>query len=989
MTTEQLLDEIERLKKTIAEMELEKTGLEVAQTALRHDEERFRSLFDNSPLGYQSLDADGRMTEVNKAWLETLKYERSEVIGRWFGEFLTPEYVAPFKRQFEEFKKTGGIHSVEIDMTTKSGEIVQVAFDGQVGYDSAGEFRQTHCIMRNITELKRSAQATKDSEVLFQTIFEQAGVGVAQCCTKSGRFLRVNKIFCDLFNCSAEDLASKTLDKLFSPNELEISAKACEPYDFAAEGGFSKEVKRFTKNGSTVWIHLTVSPLSTESGGSTGMIIIAQNVTYQKLAKEALRESEERYRRLVESSLIPVVVTTLDDSKILFVNKAAADYFGASIEELLIGNTSGFWANLDERTRFASLIKKHGKVENFQAELKHHSGVSKWILLSAGKIHFDGQEAIFGLLNDITDRVMWEEAIKRKVVALTQPLNDPESIRFSDLFDVDEIQNLQDIFAEAAGVSSLITYPDGTPITRPSNFCRLCKDIIRKTEVGLANCYLSDALLGKLNTTGPTIQPCLSGGIWDAGASITVGGKHIANWLVGQVRDADLDEEEMLEYADKIGVDRQVYREALAEVNIMSREQFDKVANAVFAFAKELSVKAYQNVQQARFLAERERNEEILIQTERFRAVADLAAGVAHNFNNLLQIVLGSCNLAMINLETGDLAALKANIEQIMEHSKFGAETVRRLNTFARMGANSHSSATDFDLSILAREAAELTSSWWKTDLEKKGIKVSLDMDLDRECIVHGHKNEIFEVVVNIIKNAAEAIHRDGQISIRSVTRNNLAKLVIQDTGVGIPEKDQSKLFTPFFTTKSDTGTGLGLATSRRIVEDHRGKIDIESNEHQGATVTIWLPLARDHEGQEAQHSDTETIKDVTILVIDDIEPVLQTVGMALEHYNYSVLTAQSGIEGLNLLEQNSADLVICDLGMPGMNGWEVGERIATERHENGMKKLPFILLTGWGDQFPHEQSVNSGVDAVIEKPVDIIYLNKVIQDLVRQNSRK
>src|SRR5665647_3538660 len=93
-------------------------------------------------------------------------------------------------------------------------------------------------------------------------------------------------------------------------------------------------------------------------------------------------------------------------------------------------------------------------------------------------------------------------------------------IQFSDIFELDEIQKIQDLFSDATGVASIITHPDGIPITNPSNFRRLCIDIIRKTEKGCANCYKSDALIGRSNSTGPIVQPCLSGGLLDAGASI-------------------------------------------------------------------------------------------------------------------------------------------------------------------------------------------------------------------------------------------------------------------------------------------------------------------------------------------------------------------------------------------------------------------------------------------------------------------------------------
>ncbi len=184
---------------------------------------------------------------------------------------------------------------------------------------------------------------------------------------------------------------------------------------------------------------------------------------------------------------------------------------------------------------------------------------------------------------------------------------DLEDISFYDLFNLEELQRLQDLFADAHEVASIITHPDGTPITKPSNFTHLCKDIIRKTEKGCVNCFRSDAIIGCNNPAGPIIQPCLSGGLLDAGASITVGGKHIANWLCGQVRNEALNEEQMLAYADQIGANREDYMQALNEVPQMSLKKFDKIAQLLFVFANDLSAKSYNKLQLQFQISEQER----------------------------------------------------------------------------------------------------------------------------------------------------------------------------------------------------------------------------------------------------------------------------------------------------------------------------------------------------------------------------------------------
>ncbi len=178
---------------------------------------------------------------------------------------------------------------------------------------------------------------------------------------------------------------------------------------------------------------------------------------------------------------------------------------------------------------------------------------------------------------------------------------------FSDIFNLADLQHLQDLFADAHGVASIITDTEGNPITQPSNFTRLCKNIIRKTEKGLANCFQSDMVIGRHNTSGAIVQRCLSCGLWDAGASINVGGLHIANWLIGQVRSKQLDEQQMMLYADEIGANKADFKAALNEVPVMPEDLFKKIADLLFVFANELSEKAYSNMQLSRQIAKKEK----------------------------------------------------------------------------------------------------------------------------------------------------------------------------------------------------------------------------------------------------------------------------------------------------------------------------------------------------------------------------------------------
>ncbi|BBO91659.1 PAS domain S-box protein [Desulfosarcina ovata] len=251
--------------------------------------------------------------------------------------------------------------------------------------------------------------------------------------------------------------------------------------------------------------------------------------------------------------------------------------------------------------------------------MKAKNGAWHWILGRGKVAELDAERKavrVVGAHTDITEHKRTAEALEKRIVALTRPLEDVDGLAFEDLFNLTDIQHLQDLYAEAFGVAALITRPDGTPITRPSNFTVLCSQFIRNTEKGSKNCNISDALIGRHNPSGPIIQPCLSAGLCNAGASITVGGRHIANWLIGQVRNENQKEADIMDYARELGADESAFRAAYRQVPVMSQEQFERIANVLFAVANQLSMSAYQNVQQARFISERKQIEESLRLTQ-------------------------------------------------------------------------------------------------------------------------------------------------------------------------------------------------------------------------------------------------------------------------------------------------------------------------------------------------------------------------------------
>jgi PAS domain S-box-containing protein len=384
-------------------------------------------------------------------------------------------------------------------------------------------------------------------------------------------------------------------------------------------------------------------------------------------------------------------------------------------------------------------------------------------------------------------------------------------------------------------------------------------------------------------------------------------------------------------------------------------------------------------------ITNRKRSEELALQTARLRAVADLSSGVAHHFNNLLQIVMASTSLSLADLESGDLSEIKTNLEKMLQAATLGAETVKRLQTFANIRADVAEHESDvFDMSTTVRNAVDVSKPLWKSDPEKKGIKIDLQLDLQDGCLLKGQENEMFEVLVNLIRNAGEAMPQGGDIEVKTHKEANEVVITVRDAGIGIAEDDLPKVFQPFWSSKGvGIGKGMGLAVSHGLVKRHGGTISVQSKVGAGTTFTVRLPLPQEQVRKTEEPAMSTAGDHLTILVINDDLNIASLIERILAKAGHRVFKALSGQEGRAIFNKEPVDLAICDLGMPGMSGWDVGKAIQSICQERGITKPPFILLTGWGGQeLEKEKIAESGTDAVVAKPIDSATVISTVQEI-------
>ena len=199
-------------------------------------------------------------------------------------------------------------------------------------------------------------------------------------------------------------------------------------------------------------------------------------------------------------------------------------------------------------------------------------------------------------------------------MGMNEELTNVSNYSFEDLFDMQDIQELQEAIAKAVGVGLQMFTPDWRALTKNSIACEFCHKVVRSSEQGRLNCRLSDEIIGRPNKEGPVIAPCRSAGLLDAGASIIIGDTHVASWLLGQVRDADnlITEEESRKRAEELGIDPDWYWEELNKVPMMTREQFTNVVNLVYVVANQLSQLGLKNYLQNEEIRRREELQEQL-----------------------------------------------------------------------------------------------------------------------------------------------------------------------------------------------------------------------------------------------------------------------------------------------------------------------------------------------------------------------------------------
>ena len=414
------------------------------------------------------------------------------------------------------------------------------------------------------------------------------------------------------------------------------------------------------------------------------------------------------------------------------------------------------------------------------------------------------------------------------------------------------------------------------------------------------------------------------------------------------------------------------------------------MAEAARLRAQEL---ATTNKELQREIAGREHAEEALREAQKMEAVARLAGGVAHDFNNMLMVIRSQAELSLRGLSAGD--PLRGELDEIVRTSDRASTLTRQLLAFGRKQVLK---PQVLNLNTLVAQAAALLPP-------VLGVDIRLNLDLHEDLgLVRADFSQLEQVLMNLVFNARDAMPRGGQLTIHTenteLSEDWIAghagaqpgahvALAVTDTGCGIDQETLTHIFEPFFTTKErNKGTGLGLASVYGTVHQSGGSITISSKVGEGTKVQIYLPQVEGVEEivevpkvQSAQQRGQETI-----LVVEDDDAVRRMTRQLLLLKGYEVAEARSAAEAIEFMERHNdvIDLVLTDLSMPGMKGQELGETLA--KLHNDVRVLYMSAYTE--DSLQINGALSAGA-AFIEKPFGADDLARKVREVIESNRGK
>ncbi len=737
------------------------------------------------------------------------------------------------------------------------------------------------------------------------------------------RYRFVNQALADLLDHPRKSLIGKTMDDVLGPAAMELR----QAHFAAALNGerrwFAADFPHPTRG--QLAIQSDYLPQLAPDGSVLGVVILVSDVTEQRLAERALKESEARFRRIADSAPVMMWVSRRDRTRD-FVNDAYAAFFGLDESEARREDWMD-WVHPDDRERIvAEVAAAEGEddIVQLEARYRRHDGQWRWLRsVSQPRRGTNGERVGYiGVAIDITLAKEAEQELRAQVEARTAELATSEA-RVRGIFDaVLEVVVLLD--------------PDGTIV-----------EMNRVDADWRADDYRS--AIGRKIWDSPTLQrypehvPAMKAAVQAAARGEPFQGEFRLERPDGRATTLDYSVRPIIDADGKV-------------INLLT---------------------------EGRDITELKEAQDQLRQAQKMEALGQLTGGMAHDFNNLLTVVVGGLDLIAKKVED---ERLKRYAQNALKAAERGARLTAQLLAFSRV---QRLEVRPMDVNELVDEMRPLLRNVLgpgidkAVDLSDGKLGVLADPTQLEVAILNlaiNARDAMPEGGMLTIRSRHAKVVDDPDLG-----DGDYAELAIADTGTGMPQDVLARVFEPFFTTKEvGRGTGLGLSMVYGMAKQSGGLARIESEEGKGTTVRLFLKCANEDvlELQErAEDSSGREPESFSILVVDDDEDVRRFIACSLEEYGHDVVEASNGASGLAAFARRPADLVILDYLMPGMTGAEVAAALRKEHPD-----LPLLFVTGYSES---EAIREAAPDApVLVKPFRPEALDLAVRDVMRSRKK-
>ncbi len=987
-----------------------------AEQTLKTQRDLLNSLFENIRIGIMVWGRNSTLIFTNRYFTELTGYTPEAInnIDDWLDKTIPDKNTGP------------GIKEAWTEASLCSDEVIEHPIVCRTGQTKVVEFRKTILSdKRSLVTLTDITERKQRDEHLhhFKTAVELSSDAIGMS-DPDGRHWYQNKAFDELFgNIGQDPPASLYVDQQLGRQVFEV---------IMAGGQWIGEVEMYARDKSILSILLRAYAIRGSDGRIIGLVGTHTDMSLQKKAEKALLRSEEKYRAVVENTPDLLYRTNMD-GVITFISSSVESLSGYTVDEALgMKMAQEVYAFPEERDTFLEKLKAEGSVKNFEARLRHKDGSIWWASTNA---HFftdpEGNiRGVEGITRDITDTKLAEAALKeseeRFKVAGKASYDliyewDVKTDALEWFGDVDKLLGFKkgDISSNIAAWLDLI-HPDDLPMlagavelhrtstepinyeyrirrkdgtlrywtdnalplldenNRPFRWIGVCADITQRKQNEQALLKNEQQMRAILDASpDPMVMYDTKGLPQFINPAFT----KVFGWTLEELKGKHIpfipDDQKKLTL-QKI---KKIY-ETGRPLNFETR-RYTKDHKTLDIFLSAAVIKSKDEIPTGMVvnLTDITQKKALEAQSEhaqKMESIGTLAGGIAHDFNNLLSGVFGYLDLA--RKKTTD-PQISQYLEKAFNASDRAKGLTHQLLTFSKGGAP-------------IKKVESLVPFLEQTcQFALSGANVSCTFDIQDDLWMSNYdKNQIGQVIDNIVINAQHAMPSGGNIHVSAVnaasppkghpglSQDKYVKISISDPGTGIQDKYLKRIFDPFFTTKQK-GSGLGLATSYSIVKRHNGIIDVESKLGTGSSFHIYLPAAEPVGRPEEHIEKSDYTGSGKILVMDDEEMIREMLADMLEPMGFSVVCTGDGESAVQAFDEAKKDkdpfyAVILDLTVPGGMGGK--DTVAQIRKRDN--RIPVFVASGYSKEDTIANPEKFGFTASLQKPFTIGNLIRVFE---------